>query len=148
MKFYSTAFADQEGIPANYTCDGLNISPPLMIDGVPPEAQSLAIIVYDPDAPGGDFVHWIIWNVLPINKQLSENVFIPEATQGTNDFGKTGWGGPCPPSGSHRYVFRLFALDTALDLPDTSTKVELRNAVEGHILEDLQFTGMYQRLAK
>ena len=148
MKFYSSAFADQGKIPSHYTCDGLNVSPPLMIDDVPATAQSLTIIVYDPDAPSGDFVHWIIWNISPINKQLSEDAFIPEATQGTNDFGRTGWGGPCPPSGSHHYVFRLFALDTALELPNTATKVELRNAIEGHVLEEAQFSGNYQRLAK
>ncbi|MEK9160273.1 MAG: YbhB/YbcL family Raf kinase inhibitor-like protein [Patescibacteria group bacterium] len=145
MKFYSSAFADQEEIPSHYTCDGQNISPPLMIDSVPAAAQTLAIIVYDPDAPSGDFVHWIIWNISPINKQLSENVFIPEATQGINDFAKPGWGGPCPPSGSHRYVFRLFALDTTLDLPDTATKLELKAAMEAHVLEEAQFTSTYQR---
>lgn len=145
MKFYSSAFSDGEMIPSNYTCDGLNISPPLMIDGIPPAAQTLALIVYDPDAPNGDFVHWMLWNISPINKQLSENVFIPEAMQGINDFGKTGWGGPCPPTGSHRYVFRLFALNKTLDLPPNATKLDLRTAIEGHILEEAQFTGTYQR---
>lgn len=148
MKFTSSAFANNESIPSQYTCDGLNVRPPLMIDDVSAAAQTLAIIVYDPDAPSGDFVHWLMWNISPINKQLGEDIFIPEATQGINDFSKSGWGGPCPPTGSHRYVFRLFALDRALNLPATTSKLKLRAAMEGHIVEESQFTGMYERLAK
>ena len=146
MKFYSSAFADGEAIPSHYTCDGLNVSPPLMIDGVPTEAQSLAIVVTDPDAPSGNFVHWLIWNISPINKQLAENAFIPESTQGSSDFGKPGWGGACPPSGqTHRYIFKLFAFDKILDLPDTADHAALEKAMKGHILEEAEFMGTYQR---
>lgn len=145
MRIISPAFENEGEIPANYTCDGQNVNPPLSFVGTPADAQTLALIVDDPDAPAGDWTHWLVWNVDPSTKQLNENALISEAMQGTNDFGKLGWGGPCPPSGSHRYFFRLYALDTRLDLPDSAKKADLLQAMEGHILETAELMGKYKR---
>lgn len=141
MKLTSTAFTGE--IPPVYTCDGQNINPPLSISEVPAEAQSLVLIVDDPDAPRGDWVHWLVWNISPATTEISENS-VP-GTEGTTDFGEIGWGGPCPPSGVHRYFFKLYALDTSLDLPTSTTKADLLAAMEGHILVTNELIGTYQR---
>jgi len=144
MHITSAAFQNNQNIPSKYTCDGENISPPLEIAGVPENARTLAIIVHDPDAPAGDWVHWTAWNIPPETTLIPENTK-PEGTEGTTDFGRTGWGGPCPPSGTHRYFYVLYALDTDLNLPETSKRSDLEKAMEGHILAKSELVGLYTR---
>jgi Raf kinase inhibitor-like YbhB/YbcL family protein len=150
----SSAFIDGASIPAQYTCDGTNISPPLQFiisDEVLLEIQSLALIVDDPDAPGGTFVHWVLYNLPATTTGLEEGVspdgVLPEGSaEGINDFGNTGYGGPCPPSGSsHRYYFRLYALDTALNLPAGATRAQVDQAMNGHIVDQNTLMGVYAR---
>ena len=150
MKLTSTAFEEGGMIPAEYTCDGQNISPPLAWSGVPDGAKTLALIADDPDAPRGTWVHWIVYQIPPTEKGLPENVparatLDNGARQGTNDFKKTAYGGPCPPSGTHRYFFKLYALDADLNLPPGATKDQLLKATEGHVLAEGQLMGRYKR---
>jgi len=145
MNITSSAFENKGSVPARYTCDGGGVNPPLDIKSVPTAAQSLALIVDDPDAPRGDWVHWLLWNLDPTTTILAENSVPVAAVQGTTDFGTIGWGAPCPPSGSHRYFFKVYALDTRLDLPATARKIDLERAMQGHILEEAQLMGRYQR---
>ena len=113
---------------------------------MPEGTKSLAIIVDDPDAPNGDFVHWIIWNIDPL-KQTNISKEVPnEAIEGITGFGKSGWGGPCPPAGVHRYFFKLYALDGVLDLDSKTTKVDLEGAIQGHILGETSFIGLYEKI--
>ena len=146
----STAFKEGEPIPKQYTCDGINISPPLEWTGVPKTAKTLAIICDDPDAPAGTWVHWVLYN-LPADKiGLIENTPATEALpgggmQGTNDFKKIGYGGPCPPSGTHRYYFKVYALDSELPLRPGATKADLEKAMEGHVVTQGQLMGKYGR---
>lgn len=150
IKIKSTAFEEGGMIPKKYTCDGKDISPPLVWDSVPDSTKSFALICDDPDAPMGTWVHWVIFN-LPANiKDLPENVppqkTLPNgAKQGTNDFRKIGYGGPCPPGGTHRYYFKLYALDTELTLAAGTTKAILLKAMGGHILAEGQLMGKYKR---
>ncbi len=147
----STAFKEGEIIPAKYTCEGRDISPHLDWNGVPEETKSLALIMDDPDAPSGIFTHWVIFN-LPSDSQGSPEA-VPSASQlpsgalqGRNDFGKIGYGGPCPPPGKpHHYRFTLYALDMPLDLGAGSSKNQVLSAATGHILAQGQLTGKYQR---
>ena len=146
----SSAFEDGGVIPAKYTCDGEDISPPLQWDAVPEGTKSIALICDDPDAPIGTFVHWVLFNLPADTKELAEG--IPKGTtlpngaqQGTSDFGRIGYGGPCPPSGTHRYFFRIYALDTQLDLAPGARKPDLLNAMQGHILAQGQLMGKYKR---
>jgi hypothetical protein len=143
MKLTSSAFEQGKAIPKKYTCDGEDINPPLKIENVPEEAKSLALIVDDPDAPRGVFAHWIVWNIDPKISQIEENS--KPGTEGVNDFGKNSYGGPCPPSGTHHYHFRIYALDTLLDLSSTSKKSDLEKAIEGHVLDWAELIGTYQR---
>jgi Raf kinase inhibitor-like YbhB/YbcL family protein len=145
LRISSPAFVHNSGIPTKYTCEGADLSPPLVLDGVPAAAQSLALIIDDPDAPGGDWVHWVVWNIPPTTRTLGENALPPGALQGKNDWGKNSYGGPCPPSGSHRYFFKLYALDTPLELPPSSTKKGLEKAMAGHIVAQGQMIGIYRR---
>ena len=138
----STAF---QHIPVQYTCEGKDISPPLVIDGIPRAAKSLSLIVDDPDAPVGTWVHWVLWNIDPATRTIRENGVPSGAVQGRNDFKKTSYGGPCPPSGTHRYFFKVYALDTMLAIPPTSTKADLEKAMRGHILAEGQLIGLYKR---
>lgn len=150
LKITSSAFDEGGMIPKQYTCDGANISPPLRWTSVPLGTKSLALICDDPDAPMGIWVHWIIFN-LPTNiNELPESI-PPQKTlengakQGINDFPKIGYAGPCPPSGTHRYYFKLYALDTEIDLDAGATKRELLKAIKGHILAEGQLMGRYKR---
>ena len=144
MKLTSTAFQHNGGIPSKYTCDGDNDSPPLIINDIPKNAKSLAFICDDPDAPVGTFVHWVAWNIPPNTSQIPENhKFLNE---GITDFGRRGWGGPCPPSGAHRYFFKLYALDTTLNLPQTARKKDLEIVMKGHVLAEAQLIGLYKRI--
>jgi Raf kinase inhibitor-like YbhB/YbcL family protein len=139
----SSAFQAAGDIPAKFTCNGANESPELKISGVPSEAKSLVLIVDDPDAPGGLFTHWIVWNIDPKTTDIAGNRTPPGGVQGTNDFGKRNYGGPCPPSGTHRYFFRLFALDTKLDLRPGARRAELDAAMRGHTLAQGELMARY-----
>jgi len=137
-------------IPKKYTCDGPDASPPLNWSDVPAKAKSLALIVDDPDAPMGTWVHWVAWNIPPDARSLDEGVpkkdSLPNGMkQGTTDFRSIGYGGPCPPSGTHRYFFKLYALDTALNLPPSTTKKDLERAMQGHVLRQVELIGKYAR---
>jgi len=145
MKLTSAAFQANGEIPSKYTCDGLNVSPPLIIEGVPAGAKSLVLIVDDPDAPVGDWVHWLVWNIKPETKEIAENSVPEGAVQGTTDFGKPGWGGPCPPSGIHHYQFKLYALDAELSLSSGTKKADLEKAVSPHTIDSTLLVGLYQR---
>jgi len=150
LKINSSAFREGDMIPKKYTCDGADISPPLAWDTVPMNTKSLALISDDPDAPMGTWVHWVIYNIPPTIKELPENIpphrtLENGAQQGTNDFRKIGYGGPCPPRRTHRYYFKLYALDKVLDSEPGLTKDQLLKAMEGHILAQGQLMGRYQR---
>lgn len=145
MQLTSSAFQNNQSIPAKYTCDGENVNPPLTISDVPSTAKSLALIVDDPDAPAGNWVHWIIWNIKPDTTEIAENTGPSGAVQGTTDFGKAAWGGPCPPSGIHHYQFKLYALDTELQLLLSAKKSDLETAMINHTLEEATLVGIYQR---
>ncbi|MFQ5710042.1 MAG: YbhB/YbcL family Raf kinase inhibitor-like protein [bacterium] len=150
MEITSTAFKEGELIPQKYTCDGDDFSPPLAWRGVPDTSKSLALICDDPDAPMGTWVHWVLFNLpadvkglpekLPTDKELKNG-----ARHGKNDFGKFGYGGPCPPGGTHRYYFKLYALDTKLDLAAGATKKQVLEAMQEHVLAQAQLMGKYKR---
>ena len=150
MAITSDAFAEGDTIPKQYTCDGADISPPLKWTGIPEGAKSLALISDDPDAPSGMWVHWVLFNIppeidgLPSNMPKSDTLDIG-AVHGVTDFGRPGYGGPCPPSGTHRYYFKHYALDTLLNLSGQVDKKQLEEAMEGHVLESAQLMGKYSR---
>jgi len=139
----SSAFASGGNIPAQFSCEGANTNPPLQFDGIPKGAKSLALIVEDPDAPGSLFTHWLIWNIDPAATQIAEKSIPQGAIEGTNDFGKPGYGGPCPPSGTHRYFFRLFALDQTLDLKTGAKRSALEHAMKGHVVGQGELMGRF-----
>ena len=150
MELKSTAFEPGGLIPAKYTCDGQDMSPPLTWSDPPAGTKSLALISDDPDAPVGTWVHWVIWNIPADARAFEEN--LPKAAslsngarQGTTDFRRIGYGGPCPPSGTHRYFFKLYALGTTLNLPASTTKKDLEQAMHGHILAQAELIGKYRR---
>lgn len=150
FKLTSTAFKEGQPIPSTYTCDGVNVSPPLEWSGMPKSARSIAIIADDPDAPGGMWVHWVLYNLPADNIGLVENLPATEKLaaggfQGRNDFEKIGYGGPCPPSGTHRYFFKIYALDAELPLKAGATKAEVEQAMQGHIVSQAQLMGTYRR---
>jgi Raf kinase inhibitor-like YbhB/YbcL family protein len=150
FKLESTAFADQGFIPAKYTCDGANVSPPLAWSNVPEGAQSYAIIFDDPDAPAKTWVHWVLYNIPGNIQELGESIPSQKtlengAMHGTNDFKNYGYGGPCPPGGTHGYHLKLYALDILLDIGPGATKQQLIDAMNGHILEKAELVGKYQR---
>lgn len=144
IKITSPAFAENAKIPAQYTCDGQDKSPPLNVEDVPSNARSLALIVDDPDAPGGTWVHWVLWNIDAGTREIATGSLPKNAVQGINDFKKNGYGGPCPPSGTHRYFFKLYALDTLLDLPKKTTKADLERAMKAHIVGQAEIIGRYR----
>lgn len=145
MRLSSPVFENNQYIPSKYSCDAENVNPPLLINEVPEGAQSLVLIVDDPDAPAGDWVHWLVWNIKPDITEIIEDSVPQGAVQGLTDFGKNEWGGPCPPSGSHRYQFKLYALDSKLDLESRVEKKDLESAMQGHILEQSILVGLYRR---
>src|SRR5262249_48077657 len=151
MLLTSTAFSEGAAIPAKYTGDGQDASPPLRWDGAPEATKSFALVCDDPDAPRGTWVHWVVWNLPADQHELSEGVptnpDLPGGgRQGKNDFGKIGHGGPAPPPGKpHRYFFRIYALDRTLDLPAGATKAQLEQAIKGHVLASGQLMGRYGR---
>jgi len=141
MELSSPAFDANLPVPAAYTHKGAGLSPPLLIQGAPPGTQSFALVMHDPDAPHGDFLHWTMWNIPAGATALPENEVPPGAAQGANDFGRTGYGPPAPPSGTHRYVFELYALDGRLALTAGASLKALRAAMENHILARALLTG-------
>lgn len=141
----SAAFADGEKIPPRYTADGSNVNPPLSISGLPEGTRSLALIVDDPDAPMGTWDHWIVFNIAPDTTEIAENSVPAGAVQGRNSWGRSDYGGPSPPSGTHRYFFKLYALDAELTLPPGAKKNRLMAAMKGHILADTELMGLYSR---
>lgn len=152
MDVTSSAFKDGEKIPVKYTCDGQDISPPLAWTGVPSGTQSLALIVEDPDAPSGTFVHWVVIGIPPTLDHLDENASkagLPRGVrQGKNGAGKVGWFGPCPPSGTHHYLFRLLAVNVDLDAKEGASASDLNDAARGHVLAEAKLTGLYSRQKK
>jgi Raf kinase inhibitor-like YbhB/YbcL family protein len=150
LEIMSTAFSSGESIPTKFTCDGDDVSPPLQWSDPPQGTQSFALIADDPDAPAGTWVHWVLFNMPAESRSLPESVSPdPDLTDGgrhgENSWGRLGYGGPCPPSGTHRYFFKLYALDSALDLAAGARKDKLLNAMEGHILGQTEVMGVYSR---
>jgi Raf kinase inhibitor-like YbhB/YbcL family protein len=154
MPFFLTSAAFKDGAPiaGKYTCDGVDVSPPLTWSGAPAGTRSLALIADDPDAPGGTWVHWVLYNLpaevseLPENIAKVESLDLGSARQGRNDFRRPGYGGPCPPPGpAHRYFFKLYALDTRLELKAGAQKKDAEAAMEGHVLGSAQLMGTYAR---
>jgi hypothetical protein len=139
----SQAFEEGKPIPKKYTCDGQDINPPLTVEGIPKEAKTLALIVDDPDAPSGTFDHWIVWNIPASSSKIGENT-VP-GIEGSNGARQTGYFGPCPPSGTHRYFFKVYALDTALSLGVGSKKRDVEKAMQGHILTSGELMAVYSR---
>jgi Raf kinase inhibitor-like YbhB/YbcL family protein len=139
----SSVFEENKPIPKKYSCRGEGINPPLSIDGVPKEAKTLALLMDDPDAPMGTFDHWVVYNIPASTKNIGEKT-IP-GTEGLNGMRKKGYTGPCPPSGTHRYFFKVYALDTELKLPDKTTKREVEAAMQGHILAKGELIGLYSK---
>ena len=142
MELTSKEFRHNQSIPAKFTCQGDDINPALIIGGIPKEAESLALIVDDPDAPMGTWVHWVVYDI-PVISQIEEDS-IP-GTQGINDFGRKDYGGPCPPSGTHRYFFKIYALGKKLNLREGVSKKELEKAMQGHILDKAELIGLYKK---
>ncbi len=145
MKLTSAAFANEEKIPREFSCDGKGGHPPLSISGVPGNAKSLAIIVDDPDAPAETFTHWVVWNIDPATTEIPAGKIPPKAAEGTNSAGSIGWTPPCPPNGTHRYFFTVFALDTTVGLDGKAKKADLEAAMRGRILEQTNLIGSYAR---
>ena len=144
MKITSSAFQEGGNIPSKFSCDGADTSPPLQISDIPSGAKSLVLIIDDPDAPSGLFTHWAVWNISPQTSTIAEGS-TPKGVQGTNDFGKSGYGGPCPPSGTHRYYFKIFALDRELDLPFGAKRGQLDAAMKNHVVAQGELMGRYSR---
>lgn len=150
MTLKSSAFAPGAAIPAKHTCDGADLSPPLFWSGAPANTRSFALIADDPDAPAGTWVHWVLWNIPASANSLQEGIGRSPTRadgirQGVTDFRRAGYGGPCPPSGTHRYFFRLAALDAVLDLPENATRAQLEAAMQGHVLGTAELMGTYAR---
>ena len=148
MKITCSAFGEGQSVPAKYTADGTNVSPPLRFEGVPSGSKSLAVITEDPDAPDGVFCHWVLYDINPKITEIKEGTVPVFATQGYNDFGDVEYRGPKPPSGEHRYFFKLYALDTVLGLPRGAKRQDVLTAMEGHILDEASAMGRYARMAK
>lgn len=145
LKLSSSAFKHSDSIPSKYTCDGADVNPPLVIENAPLNTKSLALIVDDPDAPAGNWVHWVVWNIDPTTNEIKENTVPSGALQGINDFRRHDYGGPCPPSGTHHYFFKLYALDMMLNLGQKANKAELERAMKGHIITQGELIGLYRR---
>jgi Raf kinase inhibitor-like YbhB/YbcL family protein len=151
IKIWSEKFRTGDNIPVEHTCDGADISPQLSWTDIPPDTKSIVLIMDDPDAPTGTFVHWVIFNIPAYTRSLPEGipgyeVLLNSIIQGTNDFGLIGYGGPCPPPGKpHRYHFKIYALDIRLDLPPGVRKTDIENAMQGHILDKGELIGIYGR---
>lgn len=144
MNLASSAFSHEAKLPVKYTCDGDGVNPELLMSNIPDGTVSLALILNDPDAPSGDFVHWLLWNIDPKTTNIKENSTPNGAAVGVNSFGDNAYGPPCPPSGSHRYTFKLYALDIGLGISSSSEKGDLTGAMEGHVLGTTELVGLYK----
>jgi Raf kinase inhibitor-like YbhB/YbcL family protein len=145
IKITSQAFQNGGNIPTKFSYEGGNNNPPLKIEGTPAKAKSLVLIVDDPDAPGGLFTHWLVWNIDPKTASIAEGSAPKGAIEGTNDFGVGSYGGPEPPSGTHRYYFKIFALDQTLTLPAGAKRHEVDKAMKGHVIAQAQWMGRYSK---
>jgi len=145
MTVTSLVFKQNEMIPKQYSCDGENINPPLTIVNVPDNVKSLVLIVDDPDAPSGVWTHWLVWNIDPKTTDIKENSAPANAEVGKNDFGKLEYGGPCPPAGTHRYFFKVYALDTVLNLSQGANRSQLDQIMKGHIIDKGELMGKYSK---
>jgi Raf kinase inhibitor-like YbhB/YbcL family protein len=144
MKITSPVFKHNQLIPATYTCDGQNINPPLEIAEIPTNTQDLVLIVDDPDAQAGSWIHWTMWNINLKLTKIEENTIPSGSVQGITSFGTVGYDGPCPPSGTHRYFFKVFALDIKLNLGSETNATDLQQAMAGHIIAQAELIGLYQ----
>jgi len=145
MQITSSVFLDGQNIPSKYSCDGDGVNPPLEFKDIPPTAQTLALIVDDPDAPNGTWTHWTIWNIATSTTEIAENSAPQEAVQGQASSGQNVYSGPCPPSGTHHYFFKLYALDSKLPIPSYSTVDKLVEAMQGHVVAQAQLVGLYTK---
>ena len=145
MKITSSAFQNNQSIPAKYSCDGEDVNPPLTFSELPDNTQSLVLIMDAPDAPAGTWVHWTIWNINPTTTEIAENSVPEGAVEGITSSGSAGYGGPCPPSGEHRYIFKLYALDAMLELDASADKAALEQEMQSYILGKADLTGLYRR---
>ncbi len=150
MELKSKEFTNNGDIPSKYTCQGVNISPPLTFSGVPETTVSLALLMDDPDAPDPKapkmvWDHWVVWNIPPEISEVPEDWFPDKAIEGFNSWGNAEYGGPCPPKGKHRYFFRLYALDKQLELPPEADKKDVLEAMEGHIIDQAELIGLYEK---
>jgi Raf kinase inhibitor-like YbhB/YbcL family protein len=143
LSIESSVFESNKLIPKKYTCDGQDINPPLTIEGIPAETKTLVLVMDDPDAPMGTFDHWVVWNIPASTNRIDENSVI--GTEGINSANQSGYMGPCPPSGTHRYFFKVFALDVNLSLAENSRKNDIQKAMQGHILAEGELIGLYSR---
>jgi Raf kinase inhibitor-like YbhB/YbcL family protein len=142
MKLTSPEFEHKTSIPKKFTCQGKGVNPELIIEGIPGEAKSLALIIDDPDAPGGDFVHWVLYDI-PVISRIEENT-IP-GKQGLNSLGRLGYVSPCPPTGVHRYFFKIYALDKMLNYDQGLSKTEIEKEISSHLLDKAELIGLYQK---
>jgi len=145
FKISSPHFEHMDKIPKIFTCQGEDVNPLLIFQNSPEGTKSIALIVDDPDAPNGDWVHWLIWNIDPVLTRIEKNSIPPGAVQGTNSWGRQDYGGPCPPKGEHRYFFKAYALDTKLDLEPIAKKQDLLDAMQGHLLAVSELIGLYEK---
>lgn len=145
MHITSSIFKNGEPIPQKYTCDGGDINPPLFISDIHQKAKSLVLLADDPDAPGGTWTHWVVWNIHPSIKDIPEGSVPEGGIEGKTSFERSGYGGPCPHKGTHRYFFKLYALDTVLNVPLTSAAEDVEEAMKGHIMADAKLMGTYSR---
>jgi Raf kinase inhibitor-like YbhB/YbcL family protein len=143
LKVKSPAFESNKPIPKKYSCDGSDINPPLTIEGIPKEAKTLALVVDDPDAPNGTFDHWVVWNIPASTNKIGENT-VP-GKEGMNSAKQPSYMGPCPPRGTHRYFFKIYALDSELNLDINTKKKDLEKAIQGHIIAKGELIGLYTR---
>lgn len=145
MKITSPAFSNNQPIPSKYTCNGANINPPLQFSGIPQDTKSLVLIVDDPDAPAGTWIHWVVYNINPVISEIPENGVPQDGIQGKTTSGQTNYGGPCPPSGTHRYFFKLYALSKTLSIQGTANVETILSAMKGAIIGKSELIGLYSQ---
>lgn len=145
MKITSSAFKERQQIPSKYTCNGENINPPLKFSDLPQGTKSLVLIVDDPDAPSGTFVHWVVYNISPISREVKENSIPDGGEEGITNFGKADYGGPCPPSGVHRYFFKLYALNKTLSFKEAPGKETILKNMKESIIAQSELVGLYSQ---
>lgn len=146
LKVSSKSFQHNKEIPSKYTCDGENINPDLVFENIPENTKSIAVIATDPDSPSKVWTHWTLLNIPPNTTQIAEGLIPENAVEGVTDFGETGYGGPCPGSGTHRYFFNVYALDTMLEnVVSGASLSEIEEAMEGHVIDSTQIVGLYKR---